>query len=94
MSKIKQKTTKFTWNKYLMYLKSEKWHKKRFAKGFQVGFICEKCGKYSKDAFEIHHKTYIRVLKEPLTDLMFLCPTCHSLIEVEKRRKRKAKSVH
>ena len=88
------KRTRFSWKEYVNYLRSEKWKKKRYAKGFQVGFLCERCGQYSKASFEIHHKTYEHIFREPLVDLMFLCPNCHKIIEVQKRRERKWRDVY
>ena len=79
----------FTWERYLEYLKSEEWRRKRWAKAYQNNFTCEMCGCYCKDHFEIHHKTYLRVFHELLSDLMFLCPTCHKRIEIKKRVERR-----
>lgn len=93
-TKNTKKRTRFTWSQYIAYLKSEKWKRKRLAKGFKQNFTCERCGTYCRDAFEIHHKTYIHVFKEPLSDLMLLCPNCHRIIEVQKRRERKWKDVY
>lgn len=92
--KQKPKRTRFSWGEYVAYLRSVKWKRKRLAKGFSVGFLCERCGQYAKDGFEIHHKTYAHIFKEPLIDLMFLCPNCHRMIEVQKRRERKWKNVY
>lgn len=92
--KSQPKRVRFTWNQYVAYLRSDKWKRKRLAKAFQVNFICERCKTYSKSSFEIHHKTYVRVFKEPLSDLMFLCPECHRILEAQKRRERKLRDVH
>ena len=92
--KRQAKRTRFTWSQYVVYLRSEKWKRKRLAKGFKQNFTCERCGSYCKDAFEIHHKTYIHVFREPLSDLMFLCPHCHKVLEAQKRRERKLKDVY
>lgn len=92
--KSQPKRTRFSWGEYVNYLRSEKWKRKRLAKGFSVGFCCERCGQYARDGFEIHHKSYARIFKEPLTDLMFLCPNCHRMIEVQKRRERKLRDVY
>lgn len=81
--------TRFSWSEYVKYLRSDKWKKKRYALGFSRNFTCERCGVYCKDAFEVHHKTYIHVYKEPLCDLMLLCPNCHRMLEAQKRRERK-----
>lgn len=89
-----QKRTRFSWNEYVKYLRSDKWKRKRLALGFKRNFTCELCGSYSKDSFEVHHKTYTHIFKEPLSDLMFLCPECHRKLEVQKRRERKLKDVY
>lgn len=88
------KRIRFTWSQYVAYLRSEKWKRKRLAKGFKQNFTCERCGVYCKDSFEIHHKTYIHVFREPLNDLMFLCPQCHKILEAQKRRERKLRNVY
>lgn len=88
------KRIRFTWSQYVAYLRSEKWKRKRLAKGFKQNFTCERCGSYCRDSFEIHHKTYIHVFREPLSDLMFLCPQCHKILEAQKRRERKLKDVY
>ena len=93
--KILKKTKKgFTWGEYVKYLRSDKWKRKRLALGFQRQFTCERCGQYCKDRYEVHHKTYRNVFKEPLCDLMLMCPNCHRMIEVQKRRERKWRDVH
>nr|DAE27574.1 MAG TPA: putative restriction endonuclease [virus sp. cti5L29] len=89
-----QKRTRFSWTEYVRYLRSDKWKRKRLALGFQRKFTCELCGQYSRDNFEVHHKTYRNIYKEPLCDLMFLCPNCHRMLEVQKRRERKLKDVY
>lgn len=85
---------RFSWTEYMRYLRSDKWKKKRLALGFKKKFICERCGTYCKDGFEVHHKTYIHIFKEPLCDLMLLCPKCHRILEVQKRRERKLRDVY
>jgi predicted HNH restriction endonuclease len=81
--------TRFSWTEYRAYLRSDKWRRKRLALGFSKNFTCERCGRYCRDGFEVHHKTYIRIYKELLSDLMLLCPDCHRMLEVQKRRERK-----
>ncbi len=89
-----QKRTRFSWTEYMRYLRSEKWKRKRQALGFKRNFTCEMCGTYSRNLFEVHHKTYAHIFKEPLSDLMFLCPDCHRKLEVQKRRERKLRDVY
>ena len=89
-----QKRTRFSWSEYVRYLRSDKWKRKRMALGFKRNFTCELCGTYARDAFEVHHKTYEHIYKEPLSDLMFLCPHCHRVLEAQKRRERKLRDVY
>lgn len=83
----REEKNKAFWQKYRRYLKTDRWFKKRLALGYKVNFRCEKCGIDCRNKFEVHHKTYRRVFKEPLSDLMFLCPECHRLIEARKRQR-------
>lgn len=76
-------------NTYNRYLTSPKWKAKRWAIAYSRGFVCEKCGRYCKDNFEVHHKTYKRIFHEPSCDLMLLCGDCHRLVEIQKRIRRK-----
>lgn len=85
---------RFSWTEYVKYLRSEKWKRKRWALGFRKKFTCELCGTYCKDSFEVHHKTYAHIFREPLSDLMFLCSHCHKMLEAQKRRERKLKNVN
>ena len=89
-----QKRTRFNWGQYVAYLRSDKWRRKRLALGFNKKFCCERCGQYCKDGFEVHHKTYAHIFREPFCDLMLLCPDCHRIIEAQKRRERKWKDVY
>lgn len=89
-----QKRTRFSWAQYVAYLRSDKWKRKRLALGFNRNFCCERCGRNCRDGFEVHHKTYIHIFKEPFSDLMLLCPDCHRMIEVQKRRERKWRDVY
>jgi len=80
---------------YNEYLKSKHWLKKKI-KYFQSykkrtknkKKQCECCGK--KSTVQLHHKTYDRIGKEKLTDLMYACKKCHEEIhEVVKFRVNK-----
>lgn len=61
--------------KYIEYLKSEKWKKKRFMAFTHYGKKCDKCGATKR--LDVHHLTYARFGKELLSDLQILCRTCH-----------------
>lgn len=72
---------------YRAYLKSDSWKAKRQAiyqraltnanSNNRFG-ICELCGyEPFKNCLQVHHKTYVRVGKEHLDDLILLCPYCH-----------------
>ena len=91
---MEQKRARYNWGQYVSYLRSDKWKRKRVALGFNRGFKCEMCGRDCRDGFEVHHKTYKRIFREPFCDLMLLCPNCHRAIEVQKRRERKWSDVY
>jgi len=58
------------------HLQSEYWSKLKVAKLQQCGNYCEKCGKLSKH-LDLHHKTYIRLGFEDISNVILLCRTCH-----------------
>ena len=67
---------------YEEYLKTKHWRIKKmkklasFKKKHKVKKkFCECCGK--KSTICLHHKTYERVGKERLSDLVYLCMKCH-----------------
>ena len=68
---------------YNAYLKSRAWRKKRDARKEIDRYLCV-CGRGPFDhkypmitKLVVHHKTYERVGKELLSDLVSLCETCH-----------------
>lgn len=69
-----RKKKKWTYKSYLL---SKDWKKKRALKLKSVGNKCQCCGSIYR--LQIHHKTYKRLFKEPLSDLVVLCPTCHRI---------------
>ena len=84
---------------YNKYLKSPHWYslKIRFRKSSYCKNQCWICG--SKQNINIHHKTYRRIGKEWVSDLIELCRTCHKEVhEVEKsntaRQFRLSKTHH
>lgn len=61
---------------YQAYLQTDGW-KKRRAWALQFwGNRCALCN--SPDKPEVHHRTYERVGKELLSDLIVLCDKCHA----------------
>lgn len=67
----------YGYRSYGQYLQSEAWRsvRQRYyrSKLFKGG--CEACG--FKGALEIHHRSYTRICKEKLQDLVALCRDCH-----------------
>ena len=60
---------------YQEYLKSDRWHKIREWALIFWGYRCCLC--YAKDKIHVHHRTYIRLGHELLTDLIVMCEHCH-----------------
>lgn len=61
--------------KYLDYLKSLEWDKKRQKVLMRDKFRCVHC--CATRALQVHHKTYARLYDELLEDLITLCKKCH-----------------
>ncbi len=61
---------------YKQYLKTRHWKSIKQAVFESRVYECTKCG-VGKN-LHIHHLTYDRVGKERLSDLIYLCETCHS----------------
>lgn len=81
---------------YTEYLRSEHWRALRrrfFAKSWRVASMrerfgttcCEFCGCTDRPV-ELHHRTYKRLGREKLTDLVLLCGDCHSTVHRTHRR--------
>lgn len=64
--------------RYQDYLYSQKWQDKRSEALERDGFTCQKCRKAR--ATQVHHKTYKRMYRERLSDLMSVCDDCHKRI--------------
>jgi 5-methylcytosine-specific restriction endonuclease McrA len=64
--------------KYHRYLLSKRWAAKRQKVMARCRGICERC--HHAGASDVHHKTYLRVYRERLTDLLGLCRSCHRFI--------------
>jgi 5-methylcytosine-specific restriction endonuclease McrA len=74
------------YTKYLVYLKSDAWKKKRLEALAYYGESCGKCGTAEKQ-LHVHHKTYKRLFDEPLEDLQVLCDTCHRRVHSKPERR-------
>ena len=62
---------------YHDYLLTRHWTKKRIEVAIHYGYECQFCHEKNPIKFEIHHKTYKRLGKEIMSDLLFLCGKCH-----------------
>lgn len=63
---------------YEAYLRSAAWGERRKAVLARASFRCELCQK--ADATQVHHRTYIRLGSELLTDLLAVCENCHEVL--------------
>lgn len=60
---------------YALYLKSEKWQRKKNQYWRSHKRVCRSCG--STEELHLHHATYDRLGDERLEDLVPLCIACH-----------------
>jgi hypothetical protein len=65
---------------YGTYLRSAHWRKLRAA--YQASDLPQGCICGEGEGVQLHHITYERVGDERLSDLVPLCPSCHSLVHV------------
>ena len=64
--------------KYQAYLCSREWGLKRQQ---VIGRYKGRCGRCRRsDGYAVHHKTYARIYRERLTDLILLCEGCHDFV--------------
>lgn len=63
---------------YEKYISSPAWKKKREQAFKKYGRRCAGCD--SRELLHVHHKTYERFTREPLSDLVIVCETCHGVI--------------
>jgi phage terminase large subunit GpA-like protein len=65
-------------NNYNEYLRSDHWNKikRKYRMSRKRPQHCWCCG--SKNNLQLHHKTYKRLGKEKLNDLLLICDECHS----------------
>jgi hypothetical protein len=64
---------------YHDYLRSDHWRgvNRRYRESRRFPQCCLACG---GPDFQLHHRTYERLGREPLTDLLPLCRDCHFLV--------------
>jgi 5-methylcytosine-specific restriction endonuclease McrA len=65
---------------YRQYLLSEAWLKRRKLVLEFWGYRCSVCNSPTNP--QVHHRTYERVGRELLSDLVVLCESCHALFSV------------
>ncbi len=63
------------WASYGEYLKSEQWGQLRKSKLKEVNYKCQLCN--SNKELNVHHRTYERIFRESIEDLIVLCESCH-----------------
>lgn len=61
---------------YKTYIQSENWRKKRENVLIFWGYRCALC--FSPNNLHVHHRTYERLGRELITDLIPLCERCHN----------------
>lgn len=70
--------------RYIDYLKSPEWQRKRAERLRMDGYKCARCG--FPRALTVHHINYNNIYHEDVAnDLITLCKKCHEKIEDEKR---------
>lgn len=68
---------------YEAYLRTTAWRNLSTAVKERDGYRCKLCG--SRDELEVHHKTYERIGREDLDDLVTLCHRCHGIVTMASR---------
>ena len=79
---IRSKNTDEANEQYNRYLNSDAWVKKREQRMALDGNTCA-CG---IEADHVHHKTYENIGKEPMTDLVSMCESCHNSVHQKSPR--------
>ena len=62
---------------YREYLESVEWKEKRDKAVKAAGGRCQVCN--SRIRLDVHHRTYRRIFKEEIGDLVVLCRRCHTV---------------
>lgn len=81
--------------RYSNYLNSLQWHakKQRFLRSKLYHGRCT-CCLQSNVPLKIHHKTYIRLGNERLSDLIALCENCHRISHVRAAKTGNLRKAH
>ena len=70
------------------YMNSARWRERREAYFEVRSRRCRANGCYSREAIELHHRTYARLGHERDDDLVALCAKCHKKVHVAEARMR------
>ena len=62
---------------YPSYLVSEEWAERRAIMLNRADYHCQLCN--SRESLQVHHKTYKRIGRERISDLLVLCSDCHAV---------------
>jgi 5-methylcytosine-specific restriction endonuclease McrA len=63
---------------YNAYIQSPAWRKKRAARIRRDHYMCQTCG--VRGYLTVHHRTYERLGRERMDDLITLCESCHDAV--------------
>lgn len=88
-----RKQGKYNKAKYIAYLNSPQWKRKRRQKAKEQDYFCEICGLKLKKGFHIHHKHYKTLKREAMTDLLFLCSDCHKIVHEQMKERERAEKT-
>lgn len=76
-------------NAYKAYISSAAWQRKRTQVFAHYGKRCYAC-RTMKGPFHVHHMSYANLGREPLSDLIPLCMSCHrEITRIYKRNRRR-----
>ena len=78
--------------RYNKRISSQQWKNMKCDIAKMRGNKCERCESQLK--LSLHHKTYERLGKEPLSDLELLCEECHRKADEQRAAAGRAKSAN
>lgn len=72
---------------YDWYINSVQWKELSRWCIIHAGYKCQRCRRTQTvhRRLSTHHKTYIRLGRERLSDLVVLCPDCHEVADILRR---------